>query len=68
MSEFIKFLKETGDVRSSELIGVTPRAVAAWRRHERRPTPLMARKIARLTGLPLYSIRPDVWDPPNEPR
>lgn len=67
MNEFIEYLKRIGDENAAKIIGVTPRAVAAWRRSERAPRPGMARKIARLTGVPLHAIRPDVWDPPNGP-
>jgi len=64
MDLFIEYIKTHGDEHCAEQFGVTRRAVASYRHGERRPRPAKAKDISARCGIPLHSIRPDVWDPP----
>ncbi len=48
MATLKDFLTKVGDNQAADLIGVTPRAVAAWRRGERFPRPAQAERIVRI--------------------
>jgi len=48
MTTLKDFLTNVGDDAAAALIGVTPRAVAAWRRGERFPRPVQADRIVRI--------------------
>lgn len=44
------------------MFGISKQTVWAWRRI---PTE-RAKEIAEKTGIPLWELRPDLWDPPNK--
>lgn len=64
MESFIEFIKSHGDEECAALFNASRRAVASWRHGERRPSVKMAREISERCGIPLHTIRPDVWEPP----
>lgn len=46
-----------GRIALSERLGITPQAVSQW---DQVPQ-AHARIVAKMTGTPLYVIRPDIW-------
>ena len=53
---FQQKLAEMGDAEAAKLLGVTPRAVKAYRLGDRMPRPRQAPEIARRMGLSLSDI------------
>ena len=44
------FLKDVGDTKVADAIGVSPRAVLAWRLRERYPRPAQAAKLVEFAA------------------
>lgn len=61
-----ELLKQRPDAEWAAAIGVTERAVAAWRYGARVPSPKIAIQAAKAAGIPLHVSRPDLWEPPSE--
>lgn len=57
------------NVDLAALIGVTQQAVSLWRRGERPPSAVYAKKIEAGLGIHRHLLRPDLWDaPPSRKR
>ncbi len=54
-----------GALRLAQQIGVAPSAVSNWR-HSGIPAGRVP-AIARITGMGLHELRPDLFDPPTHP-
>jgi DNA-binding transcriptional regulator YdaS (Cro superfamily) len=54
-------IKRVGSIKAlAEISGVTPQGVSQWT-----DIPLTrVREISAKTGIPLYELRPDFWEPP----
>lgn len=61
---FKEWLEELGDERVARMLGVTPRAVKAWRHQDRYPRPEQARRLCaidkRLSMDAIYAEWPKV--------
>jgi len=57
-------IKAAGGISAlADLLGIRPQAVAGWRR-----VPVdRCKAVSAATDIPLFRLRPDVWEPPETP-
>jgi transcriptional regulator with XRE-family HTH domain len=49
----------------ARLVGTTGATISRIESGVRSPSPTLSRSISRHTAIPLYQLRPDLWDAPQ---
>ncbi|WP_428833371.1 helix-turn-helix transcriptional regulator [Methylorubrum rhodesianum] len=57
----------TAETLASSL-GCSKATISRIETGDQQPSPDLAKAIRDATGVPLWSLRPDIWDAPSEPR
>jgi DNA-binding transcriptional regulator YdaS (Cro superfamily) len=54
------------DAEIADALGVNSEVVRLWRHGHRRISAERAVDLSKVTGIPLYQLRPDLWNPPPQ--